>query len=272
MQLSLIRQLWGIDKPWDEVLQKIRELDFDGIEVALPFLEPHQDYVDLQDKRGLQLIPMIFTTGNSVREHVASFRKQLEDAITFSPLKVTCHDGKDAFTIDDARQYYTEVLEIEAGLGVEVAHETHRGRILYNPWTTEVLLREFPKLRLCCDFSHWVCVCERLIDDQEEIIRLCADRTIHVHGRVGYNEGPQVPDPRAPEYQAELEAHERWWDLIWDSQQERGIQSSTFTPEFGPPPYMQTKPFTGDPASDLWVVSNWMAFRQRDRFADRAAQ
>ena len=46
-----------------------------------------------------------------------------------------------------------------------MAHETHRGRILFNPWITCRLLDRFEHLKLCCDFSHWVCVSERLIDD-----------------------------------------------------------------------------------------------------------
>ena len=47
------------------------------------------------------------------------------------------------------------------------------------------------------DFSHWVCVCERLIEDQIDIVRQCAERCLHVHARVGYEEGPRSPN-RAP--------------------------------------------------------------------------
>ena len=270
MDLVLVRQLWGIDKPWEEVFQRIEDAGFAGVEIALPFLDPVAEYKDLLGKHDFEIVPMIFTAGDSVADHIASFRQQLTEAMQFDPIVVTCHDGRDAFSIDDARNYYTEVLAIEQDLGARVAHETHRGRILYNPWTTSTLLDSFDELNLCCDFSHWVCVCERLINDQIDIIRQCAERAVHVHGRVGYMEGPQVPDPRVDAYAKELEAHERWWDLIWESQQSRGFERSTFTPEFGPPPYMQTHPLTGNPASDLWDVSNWIAYRQRDRFAARS--
>lgn len=149
-----------------------------------------------------------------------------------------------------------------------MAHETHRGRTFYNPWTTARVLEGVDGLQLCCDLSHWVCVCERLLDD-EGILRLCAQRCLHIHARVGYEEGPQVPDPAAPEYRPHLEAHERWWDMMWDQQEKRGMAATTLTPEFGPPAYLHTLPHTNVPVADLWAVCNWQAARQKQRFAAR---
>jgi site-specific recombinase XerD len=45
-------------------------------------------------------------------------------------------------------------------------------------------------------------VAERMLHTETEIIRQCADRCIHIHARVGYEEGPQVPDP-----------HMRWHEM-----------------------------------------------------------
>ena len=73
-----------------------------------------------------------------------------------------------------------------------------------NPWNTQRILRRFPSLKLTCDYSHWVCVAERLLPDCGEILQLSADHCWHLHARVGFEEGPQVPDPRAPE-----------WSIIW---------------------------------------------------------
>jgi hypothetical protein len=78
-----------------------------------------------------------------------------------------------------------------------------------------------------------------------------------------------VPDPRAPEYQRHLEAHERWWDLIWDAQIAQGRKISPLTPEFGPPDYLHTLPYSNVPVADLWDICNWMADRQAARFANR---
>lgn len=77
----------------------------------------------------------------------------------------------------------------------------------------EVLIR-IDGLKINADFSHWCCVCESLLDAEESHMAAVIERTIHIHGRVGYAEGPQVSDPRAPEYHKELERHEDWWERI----------------------------------------------------------
>ncbi|MCG8607589.1 sugar phosphate isomerase/epimerase, partial [bacterium] len=74
---------------------------------------------------------------------------------------------------------------------------------------------------------------------------------------------------RAPDYKTELEVHERWWDMILIAQNKRGVQESTLTPEFGPPPYLQTLPYTQAAVTDLWDVCNWQARRQAERFSSQ---
>jgi hypothetical protein len=41
---------------------------------------------------------------------------------------------------------------------------------------------------------------------------------------------------------------------------------SSLTPEFGPPPYLHTLPFTQAPVADLAEMCDWMARRQAARF------
>ncbi len=270
MKLTLYRHLWGVEEAWETVFPKIKELGYVGIETHLALTQNEQQRLSsLLKEHNFSFIAMIFTEGKTVDEHIASFEKQLVGARHFDPVKINCHSGIDAWSEEESNQFFSEALKIESKYKIPVAHETHRGRILYNPWTTFRLLNQFPELRLCSDFSHWVCVCERLIDDQIEIIEKCAERTIHVHARVGYAEGPQVPDPRAPEYKTELQAHECWWDMIWKEQNRRGTTESTLTPEFGPPPYLQTLIYTQAPVANLWDISNWQAQRQAKRFVSQ---
>lgn len=270
MKLTLYRHLWGVEEPWETVFPKIKERGFTGIEThLLPEKDKQQQFHTLLKQYDFRFIAMIFTEGKTVDEHITSFEKQIIETLDFEPVKVNCHSGRDAWTGEENSRFFAETLRIEYKHGLPVAHETHRGRILYNPWTTYGLLNQFPQLKLCSDFSHWVCVCERLIDDQIEIIEKCAERTIHLHARVGYNEGPQVSDPRAPEYRMELEAHERWWDIIWAAQNKQEVKESTLTPEFGPPPYLQTLPHSQDPVADLWDICNWQAGRQAERFSSQ---
>lgn len=267
MRLQLIRHLWGVPGKWEDLFPAFRELGFAGIEAPVPPASQRHRFRRLLVHHRLEYIPQIFTTGNSVAEHVKSFRHQLEAAARLSPQFVNAHSGRDAWSETDSSRYFEQVLALEESVGISVAHETHRGRILFNPWITSRLLERFEALKLCCDFSHWVCVSERLIDDQLDIIRLSATRCLHLHARVGYEQGPQVPDPRAPEYAPHLAAHERWWRLIWDAQKKRGNKTSTLTPEFGPPGYLHTLPFTHAPVSDLWEICHWQAKRQTANFA-----
>ena len=269
MKLRLFRHLWGVTGTWEESFPRIQAAGYHGIETGVPAPADRDRFRHLLDQYRFDFIPMIFTSGATVADHAQSFRDQVAAAQAWRPRLITAHTGSDAWSEADSRQFYQDAVQIEADAGLPIAHETHRARVFYNPWITSRMLNEFDTLKLCCDFSHWVCVCSRLLDDQIEIIRHAADRCIHIHARVGYDQGPQVPDPRAPEYQSFLEAHERWWRMIWDAQAQRGDKISTLTPEFGPPGYLHTLPYTNVPVADLWEICNWQAQRQAANFAAR---
>jgi hypothetical protein len=168
---------------------------------------------------------------------------------------------------DEGCAFFEEALRVEEKIGLPVAHETHRGRLLYTPWDTAFYLRRFEALKVTADYSHWVNVCERMPDDQPDALDLANRRAIHIHGRVGYEEGPQVPDPSAPEYAAHLAWHERQWQHIRQFRQQAGDAHFTFTPEYGPPNYLHTLPHTHVPVADLWKVCLWGAERARQRLS-----
>jgi hypothetical protein len=46
-----------------------------------------------------------------------------------------------------------------------------------------------------------------------------------------------------------------WWQAIADRRKAEGAEVLTITPEFGPPDYMQTLPYTRQPVNDLWGVN-----------------
>lgn len=122
-----------------------------------------------------------------------------------------------------------------------------------------LVFRALYGLRITADYSHWVNVCERLPNDEADALALANRRAIHIHRRVGYEEGPQVPDPAAPEYAAQREWHERQWQQIRRWHEEAGAQVLTFTPEYGPPNDLHTLPHTNVPVADLWQVCLWGA-------------
>ncbi len=270
MQLQLFRHLWGMNDPLATAFLRFKALGYVGIESPLDIAQRDASFSTLLAAQQFAFVGMVFTSGQSVAETVVHYRSLLEQAARCNVLQVTAHSGRDNWSIADAVGFYSEAVKIEQDLGLRVGHETHRGRFFFNPWNTRAVLEEVPGVKLCCDFSHWVVVCERLIDDCQPIIQLCADRCVHLHSRVGYEQGPQVPDPSAPEYERHLEAHERWWDMIWASQAKAGNAATTLTPEFGPPGYMHTLPHTDMPVSDLAKVCDWIADRQRKRFLETA--
>jgi len=270
MKLILFRHLWGAAGEWEDLFPRFKPAGYRGIESPIPPAEDRKRFRALLRKHDLGFIAQVFSHGKTIADHLESLREQIAATKSFGPRFINAHSGQDAFSEDQSIRLFEGALRLEAKCGVSIAHETHRGRVLFNPWITSRLLRRFPDLKLCCDFSHWVCVCERLIADQIAIIRQCAEHCLHVHARVGYEQGPQVPDPRAPEYRRHLETHESWWRLIWQAQARRGFRVSTLTPEFGPPHYQHTLPFTRVPVSNLEEICDWQARRQAEAFARRS--
>ena len=255
-------------------MPKFKRRGYRGIESTLPTPANEGRFLRLLRDSDLAYLPVVQLFEPTVDEQIASYERDLNRAAALGGVKVLVHGGRDAWPMGQAVNFFGRALDIQTKVGLPVAHETHRSRITFNPWATAEVLTAHPALTLCCDFSHYVCVCERLDwdagDDGRALLDLFASRCIHVHSRVGHEQGPQVPDPAAPEYAPHLAAHERWWDVIWDTQQRRGDAVTTLTPEFGPAGYMPTLAYTQAPVADLERVCEWMADRQKGRFAKRA--
>ncbi len=275
MQLQLFRSLWTNGFDLEAALADCRSGAFDGVEGPVPCEKnARAEFSAKLRDAGVPFIAEVTTGGGYVpavalaERHLDDFRRKTEAALACSPLFLTVLAGCDSWSLAQSVDFFGRVLELTSGLGITASFETHRSRTTFNPWTTRKLLVQLPALRLTCDFSHWCCVSERLVLDGEPgILALCAERAHHVHARVGYEQGPQVPHPAAPEYRAALEAHERWWDALWSAHVFAGRTITTMTPEFGPDGYLQTRPFSGEPVASLDEINRWMAARQRERFA-----
>jgi sugar phosphate isomerase/epimerase len=272
MELKIFKTLWGHPSSPDDAIADSRENGFDGIEGQVPS-ETRRAFRSKLSDSGLEFIAEICTAGSyvpnrkaTVEAHLESLDRQAEFALECNPLFLTVIGGCDAWPMSMSIRFFERAMELADKFGVAMSFETHRSRSLFNPWITRDILQELPELKLTCDFSHWCVVCERLVDTEPEILALCARHAHHIHARVGYDQGPQVPHPAAPEFRPALEAHERWWSLIWQEQFSRGFGISTMTPEFGPDGYLQSEPFTGKPVGDLKEINTWMAKRERERF------
>jgi len=278
MKIKLVRHLWGVDLTHglEHFLPHWQEVGYEALEVSIRLVPDRAAFLGFLRNNSFGWVPQIFSNdfipGGTVREHLDSLRLQIQECIDHQPLFFNAHSGYDNWSPAEAEDFYGQALALEKTVGIPISHETHRLRYFATPWQTRHILNQFPELRVTCDFSHWVCVCERLLPDMDETIALAASHCHHIHARVGFEEGPQVPDPSAPEYAPHLQAHEGWWNVIWQSQTARGLAVSTLTPEFGPPPYLHTLPHTHVPVADLGSVCDWMARRQVNHFAEGKRQ
>lgn len=284
MKLLLLRSWCTGPSDLDLLVQQTVDDGFDGIEIPIP--KDKQDRKKLRQllqDNGLVLIAEASTAiepnsakdwwiphpESTIDDHLEDLKWFIDHAQEVDALFVSTMCGYDAWSWQQNVDFFGRALELEKSSGITVSFETHRSRSLYNPWTTRDLLNEYPAMKITCDFSHWCVVCERLLDTEWPILELCAERAQHIQCRVGYSQHAQVADPRAPEYQEALTAHERWWNLIWEQQRARGMTQTTMMSEFLYDGYMQTLPYTGAPVADVWEITCWMAQRQRQRFAKR---
>ena len=278
MKLSLFKTLWGHEGTVDEALSLCKEANFQGLEAPAPSdtAEREAFFASIQSA-GMDWIAEVSTCTApgfyvpmpkcSVQDHLDSLEASVIISKEGSPLFINTMAGYDAWSHDDAVAFHQGVVELQDKHEIIISVETHRGRSTYSPWLTHDILKKVPELRITCDFSHWCVVSERLIlDEEEEILALAAQHAHHIQPRVGYDQGPQVPDPRAPEFADAVAAHERWWTAAWDSMAARGFTDFTMSPEFGPDGYLQCAPFTQEPVANLWEVNQWIGHKQRERF------
>jgi len=265
----IAKSLWGVAEAgdklrWDSMLERIKSSGFGAVESILIFdvnLDPKY-FRELLDKYDLQLFIQLHTASDwskfdycascDLQVHVASFRKLVQDSLMLRPTVINVHSGHDSWSHETAISYFEQVLAIEEELlvgefkDVVLVHETHRQRLLFNPYQTRDILAHptiSGRLRLNCDLSHWVCVCEKLFNASDArdawwpgVLETVANHCYLIHARVGHTEGPQVMDPRDPHCAAETEAHISWWRRIIECQRSRGVRTF-ITTEHGPEPY-----------------------------------
>ncbi len=276
MELKLFKQRWGHTGTFAEAAEAIAAAGFHGIEGALPLdPEERQEFLDVIGEHGLLYIAEISTTGyatptpgSTVAQHLEAFERILADSLVAQPIFFSSMAGNDLWRFAESVEFLTKAYEIVQRYGVRVGFETHRSRTLFHPVITRELLRETPPIELTLDFSHWCVVTERLVlDELPDVLALCAERVLHIQPRIGYDQGPQVPDPRAPEYAPAVDAHFRWWKALWEGQRQRGFETVTMTPEFGPDGYTHLEPFTQKPVADIWELNCWTGRRLHEEFA-----
>lgn len=267
MSVEFYRSMWGpmgFDgnlAPLAGVCEETRKRGYIGIETN-PVLwgDNVAEGLAVVADHGLRFLPRAHTFGSSVDSHVKWARSALERSAELGMPHVIVQSGADWFSDAEIDEYFTASAALEAEFGVRIAHETHRGCILYSPWVTARVLDRFPDIWLASDYSHWVIVAERFLETEGAILERCAARMLHIDARVGDWERPQVEDPRDEEAAPALAAFDGWWDAIHVSAVARG-DVLTVVPEFGPPPYEPKN------AGDRDDICQWMIERLAARWS-----
>jgi sugar phosphate isomerase/epimerase len=276
-----------------ELLDQLKALGYGGIEITCAHVVKFgsERFEAMLAEKGMGAVIQVFTSGppptpgnldfpsqfgvehlkddvenfHNVARHKAVWRAQVEEITHFRSvvLSVTSHTGRDYFTAEEADDMLSYALDVEAETKLMINHETHRARIMYSPWVMPRILAAHPTLHLVADYSHFSVVSELgsfgdYVAPLAEVIRACNTRVRHIHGRVGFEEGPQVPDPREPQWAPYMAGYMGWWRGIVQAAAAREQAVLTTTPEYGPPLYAWTNPYDGNkPIANVWAVNHW---------------
>lgn len=269
MDIKILCPVWGHEGvPIEEFALRVKEAGFDGLDTWVP-----------ADRAGRQRLHRVIrelglvwvshqwqAAGETARAFEDSFRRFLEISAEGEPLLINSHTGRDYFPFEqnvallDVASVFTEET------GLLVAHETHRGRIGFHPASAMDYFRA-RDFAITADLSHWTCTTESFLENFSAAVDEAVRRTVHFHARVGFEEGPQVPDPRAGEWQPALGHFLGWWDRMVESRRRAGAPVMTMTAEFGPPPYLPVMPYSREPVADQFTLNCFMKDLLRGRYA-----
>lgn len=268
MEIKYCCPFWGSEKDNPkQFIDKVLSAGYDGIEIFLPSTTDDFSkifFAELQTVKkqhpGFAFIPQQLTApGNdTVDEYISRMEKSLLALAAHQPDFINAHTGKDYYSFDDNCRVLEASLNIRLKTGVRILHETHRGRFSFHAASLIPYLKKFPELELVGDFSHFCTVSESMLEEQEDIINEIIPHISHIHARIGHEQGPQVNDPFAPEWQQHFSIFESWWQQVIQHRKKNGTIQFTITPEFGPAPYMPAMPFTQQPLGNQWEINHKM--------------
>ena len=268
-ELKIMATNWGFQGSIDSYCELVKKEGYDGIEIWWPLEKKDQDELfNALKKNNLEVGFLVAGHESNFKDHFETFKKMIGAASKESiqkPLYINCHSGKDYFSYDDNKMIIDHTIAVAKETGILVCNETHRSRILYSAPVARQFIEKISGLRLTLDISHWCNVHESLLQDQQETVDLALSRADHIHARIGHPEGPQVNDPRAPEWNDAVKAHFAWWDKIVEEKKSTGKRLTILT-EFGPPHYMPALPYTIQPVADQWAINVHMMNVLRKRY------
>ena len=266
MKIEFICPVWGNTAAFDFFCEKVVRAGYDGIEYGIDSkadVKTLDEIWNVAEKHNLKIIAQHYDTYEAdFNKHMDLFGAWFDIVRPYPLVKINSQTGKDYFSFDQNKQ----LIEVATDSGLNVLHETHRNKFSFAAHITKTYLEKLSDLKITLDISHWVCVAESFLEDQTAAVKLAIERTEHIHARVGYPEGPQIPDPRVPEWEESLHKHLEWWDKVVERKRSENADL-TIAPEFGPYPYMVQLPGTRRSIADQWEVNEFMMNLLKKRYA-----
>lgn len=267
MEIKILCTRWGHENlPIEVFLEKVKSAGYDGVDSWIP---ENKDDRKMFIKRSKELgLPIVVqqhqAEGTGIEQFCRSFEYHLEAAMECEPAIINSHSGRDFFTLEEQLAVIDAAENFSVKNNIVIAHETHRGRIGFSPGNAKELFKLRPAMKVTADFSHWVCVTESYLEGFKETLDEAIRRTVHVHARVGFPEGPQIPDPRLQEWADPVNYFIDLWSRIIQNKEAEGIAVLTITTEFGPPPYMWTTIPGNAPVASQWELNLFMMHLLKD--------
>ncbi|WP_297086488.1 TIM barrel protein [uncultured Draconibacterium sp.] len=256
MQVKYLCPYWGSSHlSAKQFISKALRAGYDGVEINLPDdtnfdIELKEALAETAcDFIGQQWLPPATETFEQYRQRMLQKLKRL---VALKPQFINAHTGKDFFSFAENCSLIETCFQLSQSSGINIVHETHRGRFNFQLATSLRYIDKFPELKFNADFSHFCAVSESLLEDQEQALEKLLPHCRYIHARVGFDQSAQVNDPFAPEWQYHLERFVQWWQKIIDLAKLRNEKEFFICPEFGPFPYIQQLPYTKKETVDQW--------------------
>ena len=267
MNIQYFCPLWGNLLPFEDFCKNVKAAGYNGVEMDLPFDEYEKNTILLTlKKHNLLLIGQYWQSlEKDFHENAKSYKKYLLHLADAKPILINTQTGKDYFSFEQNMELIALAESVSEQTGIEIVHETHRGKFFYNIPVFKRSVASNKNIKLALDISHWCTVHESFLEDQSEGVALALNHTRHLHSRIGHTQSPQLNDPRAPEWKETVDIYLKWWDELVLLNNKKN-QPLTITTEFGPYPYMPAMPYTQAPLSVQWDVNVYMLAVLKNRY------
>ena len=259
---------WGAEHvAWTDFLDRVQSDGYIGVE-WYPFGEKNRNYEEmlqgLIDRSMVYCIVFaVWGKINDFSHYLILLEEQLRELASLgkcnlAPKFISAQIGREYYTQEQILACLNICKKVENQTGIPIFQETHRNKWTYGIHRIPTILSHFPSLKFTLDISHWYCVSESYLEDQQNLLISLLDNVEHIHARIGHTQGSQISDVSNAMYDDILKIHLGVWQKYLSNKIHSGKKRISITTEFGPPPYLIS---SGDPQQDYeeqWHQNLWM--------------